>query len=191
MSKTSLLDRLRGKARQAEQAAVSDYRQLVTAIADDDEFVDDEAAERILRESGHTVEDAERDAARLRERRQLRVAVDAVGEETRQQWRDANAAVAALKQDMIETLERTRLGFLKKIADAEAHCVAISTKQSRADNARVSLRGTAPPALRDEWTRISKRHSDEFGGPAVKERMLAELDERLFEPWPEGCASLC
>lgn len=75
MSTQTIFDKLVGRKRQREQAVLSSYRQLVEAIANETEPDPDEV-DRLLAESGKTLDDLQADCAKLTRRMRLRASFD-------------------------------------------------------------------------------------------------------------------
>ena len=75
MSTQTIFDKLVGRKRQREQAVLSSYRQLVEAIANETEPDPDEV-DRLLNESGKTLDDLQTDCAKLSRRMRLKAALD-------------------------------------------------------------------------------------------------------------------
>lgn len=75
MSTQTIFEKLVGRKRQREQAVLSSYKQLVEAIANETE-PDPEEVERLLAESGKTLDDLQADCAKLTRRMRLRASFD-------------------------------------------------------------------------------------------------------------------
>ena len=75
MSTQTIFEKLVGRKRQREQAVLSSYKQLVEAIANETE-PDPEEAERMLAESGKTLDDLQADCAKLSRRMRLKASLD-------------------------------------------------------------------------------------------------------------------
>lgn len=75
MSTQTFFENLVGRRRQREQAVLSSYKQLVEAIANETEPDPDEV-ERLLAESGKTLDDLQADCAKLSRRMRLKASLD-------------------------------------------------------------------------------------------------------------------
>lgn len=75
MSTQTIFEKLVGRKRQREQAVLSNYRQLVEAIANEAE-PDPEEVERLLTASGKTLDDLQADCAKLARRMRLKASLD-------------------------------------------------------------------------------------------------------------------
>jgi hypothetical protein len=75
MSTQTFFDKLVGRKREREQAVLSSYKQLVEAITNETEPDPDEV-ERLLAESGKTLDDLQADCAKLSRRIRLKASLD-------------------------------------------------------------------------------------------------------------------
>lgn len=75
MNTQTFFERLVGRKREREQSVVSSYRQLVEAIVNGTEPEPDEV-ERLLAESGKSLENLQTDCSKLARRKQLRATLD-------------------------------------------------------------------------------------------------------------------
>ncbi|MCH5374332.1 MAG: hypothetical protein JJ992_10160, partial [Planctomycetes bacterium] len=77
MQLTALLDKIAGRQREREHARQSDFRTIVTQIADGRE-PDADHVDRVLNEANKTLDDLRLDVERLQRRRELRKQVDQI-----------------------------------------------------------------------------------------------------------------
>lgn len=184
----SLIERLKGKAEKAKADAKLGYREMVEAVAGGRDF-DEDRAETILRETGRTVRDVERDADRFKHRRELRADVDAMDAA-----RDENAKLQADEQDLrqrkaaalAEATKRIDAEFDPKLAKVTARRSELARIAERGERALAGLTRSAPSHL-TEGMRLQRPTAEET---EQAYRGVARHNAAILAPWPDGCETL-